>query len=82
MRYRCLGLAALAGLVLNAKGASADGAWYTGGSAGAVFPMDDSGEATFVNLLNRAFTGPGTNTKTYNPGEIVDLRSDTGCSRE
>lgn len=63
-------LAAAAGMMLAAHGASAQG-WYISGSAGGVFPMDTSRLITVTNP-GRGLIGPATNTSTFNPGEAVN----------
>ena len=79
IRCRYAVAAVLAGLMFNARNAAADGAWYIGGSAGAVFPMDYSRAITIENFATGA-KGPGTNTSTYNPGESANISIGYGLS--
>jgi hypothetical protein len=64
-------LAVIAGTVLMARGAAAQGAWYISGSAGAVLPSDYSRSVTVTNFTSGR-SGPGTDTTTYTPGESVN----------
>lgn len=57
--------------MLTAHGAAAQGAWYLSGSAGGVIPMDYSRSVTITNP-GLGLSGPGTNTSTYNPGEVIN----------
>ena len=71
MRRYKFGLTVVAGMLLIARGAAAQGAWYISGSAGAVLPSDYSRSVTITNF-NSGRSGPGTNTTTYTPGESVN----------
>ena len=68
MRHTIFPLAIIAGTVLAAHGAAAQGAWYISGSAGALLPSDNSRSVTISNRRT-GVSSPGTNTTTYNPGE-------------
>jgi hypothetical protein len=76
-------LAVVAGMVLVAKGAAAQGAWYISGSAGAVLPSDYSRSVTITNF-DTGRSGPGTDKTTYTPGEasmphwVIGYRWDSG----
>jgi OOP family OmpA-OmpF porin len=72
MRRSILPLAIIAGTILAAHDAAAQGAWYVSGSAGAVLPSDFSRSITIEHFATGA-QGPGTNTTTYNAGETVNL---------
>jgi opacity protein-like surface antigen len=72
MRIHYLAPALLAGTVLASHAATAQGAWYIGGSAGALFMSDLIRSTSFVNHAT-GIVVPGTNTSTFNPGEAFNV---------
>lgn len=71
MRRQACALFTFATMICAAHAASAQTPWYITGSAGASLRMDASQSTTFFNGFGT--TGPGTNTRTYDPGPVINL---------
>lgn len=67
-----INFALVAATALASHAASAQSAWYIGGSAGALLMSDLSRTTSFVNFSNGT-KSPATNASTFNPGEALDI---------